>query len=639
MFPLRENTREPLIADDWRSMATTDASTIRQWWTAPVTGEEYSYNVGCMTNDFVVIDVDVKKGKDGYNEYMQMGGNFDTLVVRTTTGGFHCYFYGPESNNSPLSNGVDVRSHNGYVVAPGSIIDNRPYEVISDRDLAWIPDAIERRLTPPYARTAVVNDADIEQDTPASVQAGIRFLESAPLAIQGLGGDNCTFQTAARLVREMALSISTAYTLMRDYWNERCSPPWETDELWQKVQNAAQYGTADEGALTAANLFGHFDVVAPPTIFDQGFTDFGNATLPIDIKPRPWLVEKMLMLGAVTLLLASGSAGKSTLALALAVHLAMGKDFAGFTTRFGCKVIVYNGEDDRDEQSRRLLAVCMAYGFDYSKVKEKLLILSQRDLKLTLVAKEFNRALRNDELIKQITDKATAHDVGLLIVDPLVKIHAVDESDNVQMDVVMETLTDIAYKANVAVLALHHTTKSTDKQENRVGNMDIGRGASAVVNAARIAFTLLTASQQDCEEYGFSDDQRHSWARLDDAKMNMSLASNKAVWFHKEGLKIPSNDVVGVLKHEPIEKSQHHIRGRFADLLLSTMQGNGAGSMSMQQAVSVIKGQEPLMANKTDAELRRRIESLFAQPVQHGGHTIQCCRDKEDPSRPVITMF
>lgn len=43
-------------------------------------------------------------------------------------------------------------------------------------------------------------------DDQASTQAGINFLMSCPVAIEGQRGDDVTFVTAARLVREMALS-------------------------------------------------------------------------------------------------------------------------------------------------------------------------------------------------------------------------------------------------------------------------------------------------------------------------------------------------------------------------------------------------------------------------------------------------
>lgn len=636
VFPLRENTKEP-TSDYWTDIATTDAEAIRRMWTDPVLGTELNYNIGCKCNDLVVIDVDTKSGKNGYAEYVQLGGHFETLVVRTTSGGFHCYFIGPESSNAPLTkNGVDVRSHNGYVVAPGSVVDGQRYEIVRDGEPVWVPMSIERMLKSPYEKKEY-ND-NLALDTPAAIEAAIGFLQSAPVAVEGQRGDETTFVTAARLVREMGLSVATAHQLLIEHWNERCQPPWDWSELLTKVENAAAYGSAEHGRISAEQLYGHLPPLPPPpSVFDQSeATAWGNAVIPQSIRPRPWLMERALMMQAVTVLMAAGSAGKSSISLALAAHLALGLDFAGYKTVRAMKSIIYNGEDDLEEQSRRLLAVCSAYNFDYEKVKSQVMLLSARELKMELATAEYSRVVRNEVLIQQIINKASDEDVGLLILDPLVKVHKCNESDNVQMDGVMEILTDIAHHANIAVLALHHTSKGGGSNEDRIGNADIGRGASAIINAARIGFTLLNAANQDSEDYGFPADERHLWARLDDAKMNLSLASSTATWFRREGVRIISGDIVGVLRHTKLEKSVEHIRGRIASLLISNMEMTGAGSMTLPQAIAAIKQNEPLWANKTDAEIKKRVEGMFMVGTIMHGKTLKATRD--DAGKILLTL-
>lgn len=628
VFPLRENDKEPAI-DDWIATATTDAETIRSLWIDPVLKTERNYNIGCLCTDMVVVDIDVKNGKDGYNDYMQLQGHFDTLVVQTPSGGWHCYFNGPDSTNASLTGSVDIRSHNGFVVAPGSVIDGRPYVVINDQPLAWVPTTIEKTLRAPYIKATTEEVHTV--DTEAAIQAAIRFLESAPPAIEGQRGDETTFITAARLIREMAISPATAFALMRDHYNPRCEPPWDLHDLYAKVENASQYGSATHGVLTPEVQFAGVEIAPPPSVFAQMDSSWGNAIVPERIGPRPWLVDRALMHGAVTILMAAGSAGKSSMSLALAAHLALGLDFAGYKARRAAKSIVYNGEDDIAEQSRRLLAVCISYGLDYNAVKSQIMLLSSREIKMTIATTEMRKPVRNQALVDHIIKECKDPDVGLLILDPLVKIHHCDESDNVQMDFVMETLTDIAHASNIAILALHHTSKG-GSSDQRTGNMDIARGASAIVNAARIGFTLLTASQQDAEEYGLQEDERHMFVRLDDAKMNLALASNTATWFRREGVRISTvhNDVVGVMHYTNIVKGTHHIRNRIAKLLIGTMMANGSGFMSMSQAIATIKAGEPLYANKTDTDIRRKVEGMFSIAVEIEGKTLKCERDNSD---------
>ncbi len=630
VFPLLENDKEPAYADDWRQIATNDPDMITRMWRDPVLGTERNYNIGCSCNDMVVVDIDVKKDKDGYNQYMMMGGHFDTLSVRTPSGGFHCYFYGPDSSNEPLSSGVDVRSHNGYTVAPGSSIDGVFYAVINDVDKAWIPDPIERLLKAPYARTEVEYDEDII-DTPASIAAAINFLQSCPPAIQGQRGDETTFTTAARVVREMALSIRMAHSLMVEHFNPRCEPMWTSDELLEKIENAARYGTADMGVLSPEQMFAGISIPdMPPTVFAQYALDFGNATMPDAMPARNWLVERMLMRGSVSLLLATGSAGKSSVSLALAMHLAVGLPFAGYPApKAPTKCIVYNGEDDIHEQSRRMLGIAMQYGISYELAKANIMLLSPQQIKFDLVAREFSKPIRNDVLVNQIIDRCSAEDVGLLILDPLVKIHKVEESDNVQMDFVMETLTEIAQKSNIAVLALHHTSKGSGNQDGRIGNMDIARGASAVVNAARIVFTLLNATREDAIEYGLSDEERSIWVRMDDAKMNLALANNTATWFQKQSQPMPfSPDTVGVLRYrESMRKNPNYMRERFTQILGDALTSMGSGSLTMKQILPIIRTQEPLMRNKVDKDIRIMVEGYFSEGSKYGNYDLISVRE------------
>ncbi len=638
VFPLVSNGKEPAFeGETWYETATTDPDTIRAMWTDPVLGSERDYNIGVDCTNYVVVDVDVKKGKDGHNQYMQLGGSYETLVVRTPTGGFHCYFEGPDSANAPIAADVDIRSHHGYVVAPGSTIDGLAYEVVTDMPPQWVPFSVERLLRAPYERRT----HDVAAiDSEASIQAGIRFLETTPVAIEGQRGDETTFITAARLVREFALSVDTAFVLLRDHWNERCMPPWQLDELLQKVENAAQYGTADLGRLDPSVLFSAVSVPAPPTVFEQRSLTWGNALDPVSIPPRPWMIDRILMLHEQTLIIAPGSAGKSSVSLAIVAHLALGKNFGPYTTHTKCKSIVYNGEDSVAEQSRRLFAVCQTYNLDYNEVKKNVLLLSSDDVDLKLVGSAGRTPIINEAMVQQLVGLASDPDVGLIVYDPLVDIHDVDEGDNPQMNAVMKALKRVAREANVASMVLHHTTKAgSSRQEDRVGNMDIARGASGIVYKVRIAFTLLNASQEDAEEFGMQDGERGSWVRLDDAKMQYTLASDKPMWFHKEGVKIPSGDVVGVLRYSPLEKNTNNLRLRVAETLISILSANGSGSMPMIQAVASIKAHEPLWANKTDTQIRQRLEGMFSSIVEIRGQRLQVVRDSEGSKSNVLLVL
>lgn len=618
VFPLVANGKTPAFDSTWYEDSTTNLDTIRAMWMNGM----MQYNIGINTTGFVVCDIDVKEGKRGVEEYAAYGGHYDTYTVRTPSGGYHCYFEGPDSSNVSLSKAVDIRSHHGYVVAPGSTIDGTSYEIVVQAPVAPIPESIKRQLVAPHA--ARQTDT-VAVDSPAMIDAGIGFLLHTPVAVEGENGDLTTFTTAARLVREMALSEDTAFALLRDHWNPRCEPPWELDELYRKVQNAAQYGTAVNARLDPSVTYGHLDIQPPPSMFAE--IQFGNALLPTALAPRPWICDRILMAREVSLLVAPGSAGKSSLALVIACHLALGKDFGPYKMRVAAKSIVYNGEDNRMEMSRRLYAICATYMLDYAEVSKHLLLISDEDINLKLATSEGRRALRNNVAVDQLIDLAANPEVGMIVLDPLGDLHDVDETDNPGMNTVMQIVKYVSREANVATLILHHTSKGGGRADDRAGNMDIARGASAIVNKARISFTLLPCTHNDADMYGIRDEERQMYVRLDDAKMNLSLASANATWFHKEGVKIISGDIVGVLKHVDMTANKNAMRNRIGNLLIDVMIVNATGEMQIAQAVAVLKTGEPLWANKSDKEVKDRVEAMFVSPVEINGKKLQVTRE------------
>ena len=75
-----------------------------------------------------------------------------------------------------------------------------------------------------------------------------RYIETISPAIAGSHGDASTFRVCCRLVRGFALTDEQALKALRG-WNERCEPPWTTEELRQKLASARQYGREPFGGL------------------------------------------------------------------------------------------------------------------------------------------------------------------------------------------------------------------------------------------------------------------------------------------------------------------------------------------------------------------------------------------------------
>ena len=103
----------------------------------------------------------VRDGKDVLAQLCEWAGQPwpSTYMVATPSGGWHLYYTAPEGSTirnsaSLLGPMVDVRARGGYVVAAGSTVDGRPYEVLDAEDPAPLPQWIHRLLTRRPAKAA-----------------------------------------------------------------------------------------------------------------------------------------------------------------------------------------------------------------------------------------------------------------------------------------------------------------------------------------------------------------------------------------------------------------------------------------------------------------------------------------------------
>lgn len=142
VFPIQEGCKTPPLTK-WHKggpgeRATTDPEIIRGWWT-----KWPKANIGIATepSGLLVVDVDVKKGKEGEWAYCMLDGVLGsapwpkTLQAHTPSGGWHDYFKvdTPVSGKTDflkdqIGTGIDIKCAGGYVLAPGSELPGGHYE-------------------------------------------------------------------------------------------------------------------------------------------------------------------------------------------------------------------------------------------------------------------------------------------------------------------------------------------------------------------------------------------------------------------------------------------------------------------------------------------------------------------------------
>ena len=209
---------------------------------------------------------------------------------------------------------------------------------------------------------------------------------------------------------------------------------------------------------------------------------------PATIPRRAWLYGTSVIRKFLTAIVAPGGSGKSSLVIAELLEMVSGKPLLTGRTAKPLRVWYFNLEDPRDEIDRRIAAACIAYKLD-----------PDRHCWPPLHRHRARAGLDHCRLPRRPAPHHHQHCAGrwrhrrvkrrtidVLIIDPLKRIHAVDENDNTAMDLVTQQLTRIADECDCGVVVVHHTRKSAGQEITA----ETSRGAKAVVDASRVIRTL-----------------------------------------------------------------------------------------------------------------------------------------------------
>ena len=136
VFPCMPGRKIPLTRHGFRD-ATTDERRITAWF-----GHRPDWNLAIATGapgpDVLDVDQHGPAG-NGYTAFARLTKaglmNGTAAYVRTPSGGLHAYFRGSDQRNGHLpAHHLDFRSRGGYVLAPPSHVDGKPYHLIRELD-------------------------------------------------------------------------------------------------------------------------------------------------------------------------------------------------------------------------------------------------------------------------------------------------------------------------------------------------------------------------------------------------------------------------------------------------------------------------------------------------------------------------
>lgn len=238
------------------------------------------------------------------------------------------------------------------------------------------------------------------------------------------------------------------------------------------------------------------------------------------IPPTPWLIEGLLLYGDVTTIGGRGGSGKSLLGWQIVVSVATGKSLAWWPAPARPrKVLVVSGEDDVNEIERRVSAACQAMSMKRSDLGENFMVWTDRIIRLASKDAKTG-AVKRTMLWQGIRWAVENLDVGLVVMDPLVKVSSgFDESSNDDMDRLYSIIRELTVGHECAALNIDHFAKG-----GTGGDQASIRGASAKVDAARVAITLTGMTEAEFEKLR-PPRPREAYALCVDAKQNYAKKS------------------------------------------------------------------------------------------------------------------
>lgn len=277
IFPLLFNSKVPAISG-FPERATRDEVQLRKWWSV-----NKNRNIGISTTRFwedealFVIDVDNKPGKNGDASILELeinGKSFPrTREHSTASGGRHIIYRTPhplKQGVNVFGNGLDTRSKGGYIVAPGSTIDDKTYAVVRDETVApapdWIVGSVDRADTTPARASIVLPNIDADK----AEARGVNYMKSLGWSHVGSRNDDL-FRIAARL-KDLGCNPDQALWLIIEHW--KCDTETDDDKIMQIVANAFRYGKEPQGSSAPEAVF---DAIAP-----RGDGDEPVALHPLD---------------------------------------------------------------------------------------------------------------------------------------------------------------------------------------------------------------------------------------------------------------------------------------------------------------------------------------------------------------------
>ena len=494
VLPLTPGQKTPysaLVPHGWHD-ATNDPDIIREWWKEPT---ELGIGISLEQSGLMCIDIDTHDGIDGHDLIERLEhehGKLETNCIQLTpSGGEHRLFANPERLHGPAKfeadkGGVDIK-WNGYICAQPTKradCDNIQYEWEASSD----PLEHDEPVTPMPDWIRALAAPKEEDDAPA-----------APLVQHVTDWQWAEIRSALKYIPALERNdwLNVGFALhstgrpdareMWDEWSLTCPAKFDAqtqERTWESFHARGWDGIGPRTIFAMAKKAGWGGMSKSEAAEFQGADESSGApeqarakkpnliklyteVLAASFQQR-WLIKEYFPMNSIGVIYGKSGAGKSWIAVDIALHAALGLSWCGKKTK---KVkVLYIAAEGGYGLSQRVEAFRIGHKVEQADINEN----------FSLIAGAVN--LSEPDALK--TPLATATDIdemmaakdivpGLVVIDTLSQtLSGADENDASAIAQYMNNLAQaFRDKYHCCVIVIHHSGK---------GDQTTPRGSSAI---------------------------------------------------------------------------------------------------------------------------------------------------------------
>lgn len=416
-------------------------------------------------------------------------------------------------------------------------------EFSTDRD----PVPFERMMR---AFPAVKGVSTSASDNPFNIDLGKQAMDRA-LAQQSIMQGEDWHHNVVRLVGSY-VSKGLADEEIHSITDNFTQPPYTADDTRREVQQAIDGARAKgwtpepdpmaermQAQNTALNIA--MEPEQPEQAAGEWPTPY-NAWDASTLPRREWIYGYDYIKKYISVTASAGGIGKTSAITVEALAIATGKPLLGTAVKSQENVWVINLEDPISEMQMRTLAAMKHYGLNKGDIKGRLFVDGEDTMSITLAAEGRDGLITNDALLEHMTKKIKENNIGVVILDPFVSAHLVNENNNGSIQAVVAMLRKLARDTNTSIMLVHHIRKTNGED----ATVDSIRGAGSLIGAARAARVINRITPEDAMALGVDESQAKGIMRIDDGKANLAPPSDQAVYRQMISVEIANGEHIGV---------------------------------------------------------------------------------------------